>query len=131
MAKELLAPGGQGRVGGFPGSAGRREMDDAGDRLEAGTGPGDPGGEPLLTGEDVAADQGRGAAAIHQQRGDLGRQAERVFGDEEVAGGDPPERRGVDRFGFGSDDMPGRKALHSLCLRPGDFKRDRCGSFCS
>ena len=106
-------------------------MDDAGDGLEAGTGPGDPGGEPLLAGEDVAADQGRGAAAVHQQRRDLRRQAERVFGDEEVAGGDPPERRGVDRFGFGSHDMPGRKALHSLCLRPGDIKRERRGSFCS
>ena len=27
--------------------------------------------------------------------------------------------------------MPGRKALHSLCFRPGDIKRDRRGSFCS
>jgi hypothetical protein len=114
VAEELRAPRRERRVGCFPRRPGGDEVDDAGDRAESGTGPGDPGGELVLAGKRLAADQGRGAASIHQQRCDLGRQAEPVLGDQEMAGRDPPERRGVDRFGFGSDDMPGRKALRGL-----------------
>ncbi len=56
-------------------------------------------------------------------------QADAVVGEKEMPGGDLPGRRGVDRFGFGDDDMPGREALRSLCSRPGRFKRDRLRPF--